>query len=281
MAMSGDHRQESRGTGTPLVLVAGTGSSGRVWHLHQVAALAAAGHRVTTFDNLGTPGRGVLRTYRMSELVDDTVHLLESLDTGPVRLVGFSLGARVVQELLLVRPELVSAAVLMGTRARADHWTLALAAADREFDAAQGTRTPRSAAIDRALRYLSPQTFRDERATRDWLEIFERAAGAGDPVIDQVDPADLAEDRTAAYRRIRTRCMVMAFGDDRITPAHLGREVADAVPASVYREVPGCGHYGYLERPKAVNSLILEFFGAHPSVSSTSPERDCRSPVAR
>src|SRR5690349_19211843 len=42
-----------KGGGPLVVLIMGTGSPGRVWELHQVPALVAAGYRVCTFDNRG------------------------------------------------------------------------------------------------------------------------------------------------------------------------------------------------------------------------------------
>jgi pimeloyl-ACP methyl ester carboxylesterase len=54
---------------------------------------------------------------------------------------------------------------------------------------------------------------------------------------------------------------VIGFADDLQLPPHLGREVADAIPHARYLELEGCGHYGYLERPEAVNEALLTFFG--------------------
>ena len=42
-------------------------------------------------------------------------------------------------------------------------------------------------------------------------------------------------------------------------PAYLSKEVADAIPGAVYQEIPDTGHYGYLERPEAVNKVVLDF----------------------
>jgi pimeloyl-ACP methyl ester carboxylesterase len=53
---------------------------------------------------------------------------------------------------------------------------------------------------------------------------------------------------------------VMGFADDVITPPHLGREVADALPNGRYVQIPDAGHLGFLERPDAVNSVALKFF---------------------
>jgi pimeloyl-ACP methyl ester carboxylesterase len=54
--------------------------------------------------------------------------------------------------------------------------------------------------------------------------------------------------------------LVVAFADDVMIPPPLSREVAAAIPGARYAEVPGAGHFGYLERPDEVNRLLLEFF---------------------
>ncbi len=54
-------------------------------------------------------------------------------------------------------------------------------------------------------------------------------------------------------------CQVIAFADDLVTPPHLGREVADAIPGAVFELIEGCGHYGYLEDPAAVNKAVVQF----------------------
>ena len=41
------------------------------------------------------------------------------------------------------------------------------------------------------------------------------------------------------------------------------REVADAIPACEYVEIPDCGHAGPLEKPDEVNRELLAFFAKH------------------
>ncbi|MFC0531674.1 alpha/beta fold hydrolase [Phytohabitans kaempferiae] len=256
-------RYDVSGTGEPVVLVAGTATSGRVWYLHQVPSLTSAGYQTITFDNRDLAGAGpTAGPVLVEDLVADTVELIERLELGAVRLVGFSLGARVAQEVALTRPDLLRCAVLMGTRGRLDRWTRALGLAEQEL-ADAGVALPASfAAAFRAMQYLSRRTRADDRQTRDWLEIFELAAEAngGQPEPRRhVRFEQLAEDRIVAYRDIKVPCLVIAFGDDLVTPPHLGREVAEAIPGGRYREIPDCGHYGYLERPSEVNAALLDF----------------------
>jgi pimeloyl-ACP methyl ester carboxylesterase len=249
---------DSCGSGPPVVLVAGAGSRGRVWHLYQVPALMAAGYRVVTFDNRagGHPGR-----HGVDSLVADTVALVESLELGPCRLVGFSLGARIVQELLLVRPDVADQAILLATRGRVDHWTRSVVLAERALHDA-GTALPADyAAVVRAMQHLAPRTLRDDRAVRDWLELFQLTTDDGPPGLhDQLSVAELVADRLSAYSAIDVPCLVVGFAADVLTPTHLTREVATAIPGAEYREVADCGHFGYLEQPDAVNRLVLDFF---------------------
>lgn len=106
-------------SGDPVVFISGRGGAGRSWHLHQVPAFRAAGYRTITFNNRGIPPTTESADgFTLQDMVDDTAALIEQLGAAPARLVGFSMGALIAQELTLTRPELVTAAVFMGTRGR-------------------------------------------------------------------------------------------------------------------------------------------------------------------
>lgn len=243
------------GTGDPVVLVMGTGATGRVWHTYQVPALVGAGHRAITFDNRGIRP-GFEPGFTVADLVADLAGLIDRLGVGPCALVGTSLGAYVVQELLLVRPDLATAAVLMATKGRPDVLRTRLAQAEKVlFDS--GTRLPPEyAAVVHAMHHLSPHTL--DRDAADWLDLLELSARTDAGVRAQLD-LEPGPDRLADYRHITTACHVVAFADDLITPPHLGREVADAIPGATFEVIGNCGHYGYLEDPAAVNASLLAF----------------------
>ena len=44
---------DDRGTGDPVLFIAGRGGAGRTWHLYQVPDFQRAGYRTVTFDNRG------------------------------------------------------------------------------------------------------------------------------------------------------------------------------------------------------------------------------------
>ncbi|MEU2834187.1 alpha/beta fold hydrolase [Streptomyces lavendulae] len=251
---------EVQGAGEPVLLVMGTGADRRPWHLHQVPELVDAGYRVITFNNRGiAPSTGADAPYALRDLAGDVAGLLEQLTTGPCRVAGFSMGAHVVQQLLMDRPELVSRAVLIGTTGRTDTMRRAMRDAERLVYDRQVDVPPRQRAVCTALENLSRATLADESVVRDWLDVFEYAMPTGPGFRAQLD-LELDGDHLARCAGIGTPCHVIAFSDDVIAPPHLGREVAEAIPGCTFEEVEGCGHFGYLENPAAVNSSLLKHF---------------------
>ena len=248
------------GKGEPVIMVAGTGSPGRVWKSFQVPALMAAGYQVFTFDSRGVPpSDACLDGFTLDDMVADTAALIEHLGVGRCRIVGFSLGAIIVQELLLARPDLVSQAVLMATRGRTDELSTTLSLAEMELLDA-GVKLPwRYAAYVRLIQGFSARTLTDDQRVRDWLDVFELAPPDASLSREQLE-VDMIPNRLGEYPAITTPCLVIGFTDDLIMPPQLGQEVADRIPGSRYLEIPDCGHYGYLERPTTVNEAIVEFF---------------------
>lgn len=251
---------EDTGSGEPVVLVMGTAASGRAWHLYQVPALTCAGYRAITFDNRGIPPTDECpQGFTIDDLVADTAGLIEYLGLGRCRLVGTSMGAQVVQELMLARPDLVSRGVLMATRGRSD--VLRTASARAELDLIdESVRLPPSyEAMVRATQNLSPRTMNDPEKMRDWLDLFAVSPTPRTAGVRAQLALDGFSSRLAAYREIGVPSLVIGFGDDLMLPVHLNREVADAIPGADYRQIEGCGHYGYLERPDEVNAVMLNF----------------------
>ena len=248
-----------KGTGDLVVLIMGTGSPGRVWDLHQVPALVKAGYRVATFDNRGiAPSGESLGGMTIDDLLADTAGLIDLLG-GPAHVVGTSMGARVAQELALARPELVRKAVFLAGHARMDQFQLTLTEGERQLYDNGVELPPKYRAAVTAVMNLSPASLVDANAARDWLDVFEFTGGKTSPGVRAQLSMDREFDRRAAYRAITVPCLAVGFADDRMIPAYLSKEVADAIPNALYEEIPDAGHYGYLEQPESVNKVVLDF----------------------
>jgi len=197
----------------------------------------------------------------IDDMVGDVAALVEHLGGGPARVVGTSLGAHVAQELALARPDLVRQLVAMAAHARLDPVQKMLTRGEELLhDEKVQLPAPFRAAVNAVLN-LSPETLRDQPRVTDWLDILELTAApttAGGRA--ELGVSSQLTDRREAYRAITVPTLVIAFADDVMVPAFLGREVAEAIPGARYAQVPGTGHFGYLERPEEVNRLMLDFF---------------------
>ncbi|MFJ2768449.1 alpha/beta fold hydrolase [Streptomyces sp. NPDC087300] len=257
------HYEDTGSGDAPVLMIMGTGSGGQPWHLHQVPALAAAGHRVITVTNRGIPPTDECADgFTVMDMAADAIALIEHLDLPPTHVIGTSLGARIAAETALARPDLTDRLVLLAACARDDRMRLALSAAEREMQEAGIVATPAYRAAVKALTYLSPTTLAQDTTVGQWLELFELYDGDG------TAPGVLAQERLQplparlnAYAALRAPTKVISFADDLVTPPHLGAELAAAIRGAQYEVIPDCGHFGYLERPEAVNRSILTFLG--------------------
>ena len=250
------------GAGDPILLVCGTGQPSFTWQIFQVPALTAAGYRVITFDNRGIlPSDCPPAPYSVKEMAEDAAGLIEELDLAPCRVAGLSLGAFITQELALAHPELVRAAVMMGTVGRQSAFGRHLTQSWVEESEAGVERSRLGEAVDGAFAVFSAHAIADDERMQQYFDFalqmprWENPGRLGQHVADRT-----YDDRLEDLAGIRVPCMVMAFELDMLTGASLCREVADAIPGCRYVEIPTCGHAGPLEKPEEVNEALLAFF---------------------
>jgi pimeloyl-ACP methyl ester carboxylesterase len=247
------------GQGERVLLIMGSAAAGRVWTMHQTPALTRAGYQAVTFDNRGVPPSDVPPgKYSMSDMVADTKGLIEALGAAPCRIVGFSLGGQIAQELAIHHPELVRCAVFIATTARSDTMRGAYRRAYRAL-AGSGVELPGEyEAAMTAAQMLSPASLNDDAVVSLWLDAFQHSPSGKQAAQGQLW-AENSDDRRAALRTVAAPCRVIAFSDDVVTPPHLCAEVASAIPDCDYVEIQDAGHFGCLEQPDEVNEAILGF----------------------
>ncbi|MEU6553493.1 alpha/beta hydrolase [Streptomyces sp. NPDC046915] len=104
-----------QGSGPLVLLVHGFPESWYSWR-HQLPALAAAGYRAVAIDVRGY-GRSsrpaAVDAYRMLELVEDNVAVVEALGERSAAIVGHDWGANIAATSALVRPEVFRAVGLL------------------------------------------------------------------------------------------------------------------------------------------------------------------------
>jgi pimeloyl-ACP methyl ester carboxylesterase len=253
---------DDRGTGDPVLFIAGRGGAGRTWHLHQVPEFLRAGYRCVTFDNRGIGATENADGFTTDTMVADTAALIEKLDADPARIVAVSMGSFIAQELMLARPDLVHSAVLMATRGRHDRTRDFFRAAERELADSGVVLPPSYDAKVRLLESFSPKTLNNDALVRDWIDMFTMWPTKATPGLRAQTDIGPRDNRLPAYRSITAPALVIGFGDDVVLPPHMGREVANALPNGRYLEIPDAGHLGFIEKPQVVNVAALDFFAA-------------------
>jgi pimeloyl-ACP methyl ester carboxylesterase len=114
---------EEHGSGTPLILIPGTGCDHQVWDLQ--VGIWSKHFRVIAVDNRGAGQSTIFEDpekYSVEIMADDIAALIEQLELGPCHLSGHSVGASIVQQVAIRHPALVKSIQLHSTWGKTDEW---------------------------------------------------------------------------------------------------------------------------------------------------------------
>ena len=105
---------EIQGEGHPLLLIAGVGYS--AWYWNKIIPDLSKNYQVISFDNRGAGDSGKpAGPYSVRMMAEDAIGLLEALHIPSAHVMGHSLGGFIAQELIQLKPDVVSKLVLAST----------------------------------------------------------------------------------------------------------------------------------------------------------------------
>jgi pimeloyl-ACP methyl ester carboxylesterase len=238
------------GAGLPLLLVHGFPLNRRTWS-KQVEAFKAR-HRVIAPDLRGlgqsesTPG-----AVSMSRFAEDLHALIDYLGTGPVILVGHSMGGYVALAFAHAFPKLLRGLVLVGTKAGKD--TPEVAAA-RRATAEKVRNADASVVVDAMAPKMLAPTNTDEAmaaAVRDFMHPSSPEGIIG-ALLGMADRSDARN----WLGKIRIPTLVIAGAEDSIIPPSESEAMAEAIPGAKLTLIPKAGHLVAFERPEAFNECL-------------------------
>src|SRR5262245_40011231 len=110
---------ETRGSGEPLLLLAGFACDHAIWS--PLLPALAARYQVVLLDNRGV-GRSSApdSPYSILQMADDAAAVLDTIGAGQAHVAGHSMGGQIAQELALARPDTVRSLLLLSSCARCD-----------------------------------------------------------------------------------------------------------------------------------------------------------------
>jgi pimeloyl-ACP methyl ester carboxylesterase len=248
---------ERRGSGPDVLLIAGLGDPFEAWQF-QLDDLADR-YRLTAFDNRGA-GRTPLRAEPMSvaTMADDAAELLRAVKIPAAHVAGFSGGSAIAQELALRNPDLVRSLVLVGTWARPEAHVRALARWLRWLvEAAPSERAFLEAFC---LWLYTPRAHNDGTVEQiiDDMQAFPHKPSA--EAVQRGLDALVAHDTIERLASIEVPTLVLAGGQDIITPPRFGAAVADAIPHARLEVFVEEAHQLFQEAPELFNAEVDAFW---------------------
>jgi len=232
-----------------LLLHAGV-ADGRMW-APQIVALEGAGHRVLAPD---LPGFGDAALEPPT--VDYVAFAVDLLD-GPAAIVGCSFGGRVALEVAGSRPDLVRGLVLVAPGLGSTPWSEDSKAAFAEEEALLERGDLAGAAAQQARMWLAPDASAEVRELTEAMTV--RSYDQQLPVDGEVRavwPEPSAETR---FGELDVPALLVVGDADRPELLALAEQLARELRDARLETIDGAGHLPSLERPDALNRLLLDF----------------------
>jgi 3-oxoadipate enol-lactonase len=247
---------EVQGTGQPLVLIHGLGSSTRDWE-SQVPELSK-NYQVITFDLRGH-GKSdkPMGPYSVPMFASDTAGLLKALGLESAHFVGISLGGGVAFQLAIDAPALVKTLVIVNSGP-----SMGGTPDERKKEFDSRVAIVKQMGMSAMGQALAPRLFpKSEHASlRDtfvarWAENDPRAYI--DALLSMAD-----WDVTNQLGSIRCPTLVIAADQD-YTPVASKEAYVRLMPNAELVVIPEAHHATPIEQPQAFNVALKQFLGRH------------------
>jgi pimeloyl-ACP methyl ester carboxylesterase len=250
---------EVKGSGTPLLLIAGLAADSHTWQ--PVIKELARHFLVITLDNRGAGRSGAADEISIKQMADDCFGLVRHLGFSSVNLLGHCMGGLVAQNCAVRYPGIVTKLVLVSTAARNSHRNNALfsdwaSALEAEMEPALWFRN---------LFYwtLSRRFFDNEASVRAAVRAAIEYPHAQSKLSfrSQVN-AVAAFDGRRKLSRISAKTLVIGGKEDLLFPADDFAALAASISGASLATIDNAAHSIHVENPRAFTESILGFLAA-------------------
>lgn len=264
-----------------VVLAHGYVLSNRLWD-QQVAALTEARPdlRVVTYDQRGhgQSARAPKDSATIEQLGRDLAAVVDQLATGPVVVVGHSMGGMTIMSYVEQHPDVVGTPVVGAGLVATSSGGLADNTFGLPEKAVERLRAVIPAGMEQARRwedagrkplpqpFLRPVLFGRAAHPSDVRRTFEVLSACSAHTVADFFETFTTHDRLKALAALSDVPVSILIGTrDRLCPLPMSRAMAQALPGARLRVYPGAGHMLQLERADEVSAELVSLARAIPA----------------
>lgn len=250
-----------------VLLIAGWGAQLTMWPDDLCHELVDRGYRVIRFDNrdvglsthlehLGRPdwealiaahgsGSPLPLPYRLEDMAEDTVALLEALHIERAHVVGASMGGMIAQLLALDHPQRVRSLTLVFTSSgnpEMPGMTEEVTRIPPPVSLEQGRQAVIAREIEAARVIGSPAYPTPEADLRRRIETDIERAWNPEALERQTAAVLASGDRSSRLRHLDVPTFILHGDSDRMVPDENARDLAALIPNARLQIAPGLGH---------------------------------------
>jgi pimeloyl-ACP methyl ester carboxylesterase len=239
----------------PLTLVALHGLGGGGYFFAGIGRSLASRGRFVSPD---MPGSGLSprgeRPISFDRFADTVVQLIERKTSGPVALMGHSMGTITALKVYVRIPDRIGSMIFVGG--------LPAPLAEVQERLRGLAALARSAGMAAVAAKVVPVVFagRSLDGIPDKVAMFQRLLAQSD-VEGYAETALALADASATdvIPRVRVPSLCVTGSEDRYAPPAAVRAFADSISVAVYRELADCGHMPFFEAPDAFSDIVQSF----------------------
>ncbi|MBD2451902.1 alpha/beta hydrolase [Nostoc sp. FACHB-152] len=247
---------EIKGTGEPLLLIAGFMCDRAYWSLLMPSLISQ--YQVIRFDNRGIGQSSAPDSpYSIQQMANDAAALLDVLGIEKVHVIGHSMGGLIAQELALTYPQRIKSLILLSSFAKGNE----------KFNSIIKTWGDIAAKLDLELyeKVVLPWIFTDDfyaipgmvNQLIEWAINYPFAPTAHG--LYHQSRAILHYDTTDKLKYIQCPTLVLVGRQDILTPVKFSEQLNQGIPNAELVIIEQGGHSFLIESPESVAQFILKF----------------------